>query len=488
MSHPGQEEIPVEDIRQGTPLPRNRPSEPPQIEPSIASRLRRAAILEYLEYDASLLRRAVALGGAGAAALLWIARQRARAFNLVSRIHRSGGSDAVSAVIQRGLARLHRLERGGRQTGLWRFYEAYTRESVNLPEAAGIVKQPDTLFGYRVLVLKAASPQERGVIVLDYSYVFPLFAALYDVEAIAQRYHIVLEPSWRGLCTADILGYSRFDFPVFVQTIEPRDVAFIQSLQSNLRTVPIAANWWVDHRLARPLADAEREIDVIMVAAWSDIKRHWRFFKVLADLRERGYRLSVALVGYRADKSRDAVEAEARYFGVFDQISIHEKLSLQDVGGLLARSRVHVLWSRKEGANRAVVEALFADVPIVVREGLSYGHPYPYVNPETGRFANEETLGETLLEILSDSHRFRPRAWAMAHMSCQRATDILERTIREHALASGEPWTRGLVVKTVHLDSQRYWNPSDAARFEADYAFLKGQERKNLTSRPKLSS
>jgi len=443
----------------------------------VSARLRRSAALEYLEYDAAFARWLVAVGGAAAAGLLWIARRHREAFNIVSRIHRAGGSAHVTGAIQRTLAALNRQERDGKPTGLWQFYESHMRESVRQPEARGILQQPDTLFGYRVMVLKAADDRERGVICIDYSYIFPLFAALYDVEAIARRYTIVLEPSWRGLCTADILTYTRFPFPVFVQTIEPRDVAFIESLESNLVTVPIAANWWVDHRLVKPTPGAVRDIDVIMVAAWSDIKRHWRFFKVLADLRERGHRLNVALVGYPADKSRAAIEAEARHFGVIDQLTIYEKLSLQDVGGLLARARVHVLWSRKEGANRAVVEALFADVPIVVRHGLSYGHAYPYVNAETGRFAVEATLGDTLIEMLAAPEQFHPRSWAMANMSCQRATQVLETTLRARALRDGETWTRGLAVKTVHLDSQRYWDPADMDRFAPDYAFLKKQRK-----------
>jgi glycosyltransferase involved in cell wall biosynthesis len=445
---------------------------------SIRARLRRSALLEYLEYDAVASRWLVAVGGAAGAAFLWVARSKPKAFNLISRIHRSGGSDLITSGIQRVLASLHRRERSGQATGLWRVYEDHTRNALALPEAAGMVKQPDTLFGYRVLVLKSATENERGVIVIDYSYIFPLFAALFDIESIARRYHIVLEPSWRGLCTADILAYSRFEFPVFVQTIEPRDIAFMQSLGANFITVPISANWWVDHRLVTPQPDVRRDIDVIMVAAWSDIKRHWRFFKVLAELRERGHLLKVALVGYRADKQRAAIEEEARHFGVADQVTIHEQLSLQEVGGLLARARVHVLWSRKEGANRAIIEALFADVPIVVREGLSYGHRYPYVNAETGRFATEETLGQALLDVLANPEQFHPRAWAMANMSCHRATEILEASIRAHAEAAGEPWTRGLVVKTVHLDSQRYWNPEDIQRFEADYRFLKSHQRK----------
>jgi glycosyltransferase involved in cell wall biosynthesis len=449
---------------------------------SVRARLLRSAALEYLEYDSRAARWLTAAGGAAAAGVLWTLGQRARAFTLLSRIHRSGGSASVTSAIERALASLNRQERSGKPTGLWDLYEEHTRESLRFGQAAGIVSRPESLFGYRAIVLKGASEGERGVLVVDYSYIFPVFAALFDLEAIARRYYIVLEPSWRGLCTADILSYSRFDFPVFIETIEPRDKAFIEGLGANFVTVPIAANWWVDHRLVRERPEVKRDIDVIMVAAWGDVKRHWRFFKVLADLRRRGHLLKVALVGYKSDKSRQHIEDEAKHFGVFDQLRIYERLSLDEVGALLARSKVHVLWSRKEGSNRAIVEALFANVPIVVREGLSYGYNYPYVNQETGRFANEDTLGDTLVDMLRTPDNFHPRAWAMANMSCQQATQILESRIKNYAQSSGEAWNSGLATKTVHLDSQRYWDPNDIRRFEADYRFLTAHVRQNVSA------
>jgi glycosyltransferase involved in cell wall biosynthesis len=183
-------------------------------------------------------------------------------------------------------------------------------------------------------------------------------------------------------------------------------------------------------------------------------------------------------VGYKSDKSREAIEDEARHFGILDQLTIHERLPLDGVGALLARSKVHVLWSRKEGSNRAIVEALFAGVPIIVRDGLSYGYHYPYVNESTGCFATEATLGDAILRVLERPEQYHPRDWAMANMSCQEATRILENCVRDVALAAGEKWSRGLVTKTVHLDSQRYWDPNDVQRFRADYEYLKTQLRR----------
>jgi hypothetical protein len=246
--------------------------------------------------------------------------------------------------------------------------------------------------------------------------------------------------------------------------------------------VPIAANWWVDHRLVTPRPEVTRDIDVIMVASWARFKRHWRFFRILADLRKRGHRLKVALLGYPVDKTRAQIEDEARQFGVLDQVELYEKLPLAEVGQLLARSKCHVLWSRKEGSNRAIIEALFADVPIVLRKGLSYGHPYSYVNPQTGHFETEETLGERLLMMVDEARVYHPRDWAMANMSCQLATATLEARIRQMALAAGERWTTGLAVKTVHLESQRYWNSEDRERFRSDYAFLEENLRERSGS------
>lgn len=433
----------------------------------------RAAALEHLEYDATLFRWLLATAGTAAAAVLWLGRDKSRAFQIMSRVHRTGGSALAIANIERALARAHDRERNGQPTGLWDCFDAHIRHSVENERALSIVRNAKGLLGYRVLVLKSAGERERGVVAMDYSYVFPLFAALYDIERIARRYYIVLEPSWRGLCTADILSYSKFDFPVFVESVEPRDIAFMKGLNANFVTAPIAANWWVDHRVVKPDPAVRRDLDVIMVAAWSPVKRHWRFFRALAELRRRGHKLKVALVGYDSGKTREGIEEEARVFGILDQLEIHEGLSLPGVVKLLVRSKVHLLWSRKEGANRAVVEALFADVPIVLREGLSYGHHYPYVNPSTGRFASEDNLGDVLLDMTSRHGDFRPREWALANMSCQRATEILEDTIRPVALAGGEQWTSRLAVKTVHLEKQAYWDPEDLTRFADDYTYLR---------------
>lgn len=397
---------------------------------------------------------------------------KARGFKLLMRLHSSAWSPRIDRRVAAIIRSANARERAGTATGLWATYDrsiagavdAHRQRSTRIPRA-------------RLLVVKSAAPDERGVIIIDYSYVFPLAAGLYDLDKIAERYAIVLEPSWAGSCTPEILLYSRLKRPVFVQTIELRDREFIESLKSNLSVVPTAANWWADPRHA-PRPRAARDIDVAMVAAWSDIKRHWRFFRALANLKRRGHRLTAALVGYKYDRTRADIEALATHYGVRDQVTTYERITRTEVSDILARSKIHVLWSRRECANRAIVEAMLADTPVIVRDGLTFGFRYPYINEETGAFVKEDDLADAMLRMIAERDRYRPREWVLGHMTCEHATHVLEEHLQRRAIADGEKWTRSLVIKTSALDTQEYWNPVDGEAFDEDYRFIEACRRR----------
>jgi len=439
----------------------------------VRTALAKAALRERLTYDLGPLATPVAGGLYAAASALTRSpsvEHQARGFGMLMRLHSAAWSPSVDARILDAIRSADRREREGRPTGLWALYDQ-TAANAARKFRASPNPDPSRLIGSRILVVKSARPPERGVIVVDYSYVFPTLAGMFDLRAISERYAIVLEPSWAGVCTPEILLYGRLARPAFVETIEPRDHALLGRLETSLGVVPVAANWWVDHRM-RPPQSGPRDIDIAMVAAWGDIKRHWRVFRALADLRRRGHRLKVALVGYRYGRTREDIEAIASYFGVRDQIETHERITQEEVSALLWRSKIHVLWSRRECANRAIIEAMLADVPVIVRDGMTFGFRYPYINGQTGRFVAEADLADAMLEMIATRDRYSPREWVLANMTCEQATATLERQLRDRANAAGEPWTEGLVAKTSTLDTQRYWNHEDRARFDADYRFV----------------
>jgi glycosyltransferase involved in cell wall biosynthesis len=395
-------------------------------------------------------------GAASAHALLTIA-------TLLTRAHRL----AACRPLDRMVEQVFRLP--AHSSTVYREHIARTLARDDLKR---FVADPTRLLGRRAIVLKAYTPGERGVLLLDYSFTFPLFAGLFDLDGIAQRYRFVLEPSWAGFCDLDILCYALLRDRVFVQSTEPRDTALLRALNLNLTPVPVGGNWWVDSRTFRPVDGIARDADLIMVAAWARYKRHGEVFAALRALKRRGEILRVILAGYPADLTLDDVFREAREYGVQSQIEIYERLSGADLNVQYNRARVNLLWSRREGFNRAIIEGMCAGVPGILRQGHNFGHRYPYINPATGCYASPATLPQTLLTMARESNDFRPRAWVQEHMSCQRATAVLSQQIKGAALELGEPWTSDLVVKTTQLDGMAYWDEANAERFAADYNFL----------------
>jgi hypothetical protein len=229
----------------------------------------------------------------------------------------------------------------------------------------------------------------------------------------------------------------------------------------------------------RPLPGVEKDIDVCMIAAWAGYKRHWQVFRALGRLRRQGVRLRTLLLGYPVDKTRDAILREASLCGVADQLELRENLSPAEVNTQLNRAKVHVLWSRREGVNKAIIEAMFAGVPSIVREGFNYGYHYPYINPSTGRFSTEDSLPDDLLEMVETHSSYSPREWVMEHMTCQKGTVILNEVIKKKALELGESWTQDIAVKISKLNGIDYWDPEDAERFRADYEFLRSAIRRD---------
>lgn len=435
--------------------------------------LLRLRLKEHLTSESVFAKRITGLAGYTAARFLGACGLRRQEFLILSKLHRADCPGPANGRAER----LAREAAAGSNPAVTALYRDHTEQVTATPRTAHFVKDPARLLGPVAMVLKSPAGGEKGVVLLQYSHTFPLFASKFDLDRITARYYLVLEPDWSGYCDVNVLSYSRYPSPVFVQAYEPRDAALIAATRSNLVAVPTSTNWWVDHRLFRPLPDVRKDMDVVMVAGWGAYKRHHRFFAALGRLRRDGRRLRVLLLGYPIGLTREDILRRAAYYGVADQLELHEWIPYEEVNGYINRARVNVIWSRKEGVNRAIIEGMFAGVPCLVRDGFNYGFRYPYINPQTGEFASERGLSERLLWMIDHASEFAPRQWVSAHMSCQRATEILSAAIGNTAAARSEPWSGGLAVKVNKLHAMVYWDPWEAQRFEPDYAFLRSTIR-----------
>ena len=323
-----------------------------------------------------------------------------------------------------------------------------------------------------MLVVKSPRNGERGVILVDYSFVFPLLAKKFDFAKIIEKYHVVIEPSWSGAFDDDVLALSAYG-NVFVQSNEPRDIKFIKDNCVGLTPVPIAANWWVDTRVFRPLEGISKRADVFVNASWAKFKRHDRIFSALSTLRRHGKILKTILVGYEVDLKREDLMSIAAEYGILDQLEFYEGVTSFEVNELINRTKVNLVWSRREGSNRAIVEGLSAGVPGIMRQGFNYGHRYPFISKHLVEFATEETLPDMLLRAIRGGSDINPREWVEKYMNPQLATEFVDQAIEQFCSLKGEKWTKGsLAVKVSSLHAMEYWDKAERDRFVGDYEFL----------------
>ena len=97
-------------------------------------------------------------------------------------------------------------------------------------------------------------------------------------------------------------------------------------------------------------------------------------------------RLAPLSVGPRRrtwERARKEFEQEIRSYGVEDDCTIFQGIPPAQVNEVLNRSKVKVLLTKIEGANRALSEAMSANVPVLVYKHIM-GPRRTDINPMTG--------------------------------------------------------------------------------------------------------
>lgn len=324
-------------------------------------------------------------------------------------------------------------------------------------------------------VLKSydASTGERGVLMVMYGEAMLAMAAVYDLGALASRYQIVLEPSSWGYQEAKLFTYLGSDLDVLVQSPRRADFEFVESLSTNLSPTRVGAGEWVDPSTFKPRdAGVEAKYDVVMVAAWDPLKRHEVFFHAASKLRrERGRELKFALIGYPMGWGRGQVESLLRRYGLERDCEIYELIPHGEVARVVADSKVSLLLSRQEGANRGIYEGMFCGTPVIVYKqqcGVNLDH----VNARTGLLAEDEELADAITHVLEHPEEFDPREWALEHVGYSNATRTINAALRDMAARRGLPWTRDIVAKK-NAPNLRYAEPGIYKKFDAEYESLR---------------
>lgn len=325
-----------------------------------------------------------------------------------------------------------------------------------------------------LIILKRHVPEtgEKGVILIAYTEAARRFCALFDVPAVLSRYMLVLEPCWWGFQDSTFLLFLGSDADVVVQATWKGDWHFIRGLGANL--IPIRRGFydWTDPDLFQPRpAGVEPTYDLVMVSAWSPLKRHEELFAALRRLRGRVDRpLRVALVGYPLGWTRHHIDRLARRYGLQDWCTIFDGIPHPEVARIVAASRAYILLSRREGGNRALYEAIFANVPVIVYR-YHRGVNTEVIDERVGVLFEDGTLDAAILRVLYGPQTFEPRAWALERTGMRNSTRLLNELLRSIAVQRGSPWTADIAVKR-NAPNLRYGRPEASNEFANEYEVL----------------
>jgi glycosyltransferase involved in cell wall biosynthesis len=269
--------------------------------------------------------------------------------------------------------------------------------------------------------------------------------------------------------------------PVVIQCFTEDDYRLVSAVGAPFFPVRLGPADWVNSDLFRPPARATKSHDLVMVANWAQHKRHAQLFKALRTITDRTIR--VLLIGFPwGGRTADDIRREAAtYANPRVNLEIIENVPPAAVSSHVGRCKAYVFLSPKEGDNKALVEAMFADVPAIVYD-KTIGGAGSRINAQTGIFASDEELPNKIRYMLDNYRRFSPRTWVLKHSGSANATKLLNDTLRRCVTGAGGTFTHDIVEKT-NSPNLAYKDPSSRPCFEADYQFVLECGREEVVKR-----
>jgi glycosyltransferase involved in cell wall biosynthesis len=320
----------------------------------------------------------------------------------------------------------------------------------------GGVQRPELT---NTLPLKAPGENgEKGVLYSSFEYNWVRLVMHADARAILDRYYLVGQSSGSPpdfAAFAFLIGLT--EDPIFIGVSNAEDVTQARIMAPVVEPLGIMASDWVDPAAFHPRPANAREIDIIMVANWLRVKRHWLLFEALRRMRRD---LRVVLIGRNGEgRTEREIRAEARAFGVTQELEIYTNIRNDMVREHLCNAKVSLLLSYREGSCVAVTESLFADTPVAMAADAHVGSK-AYINEQTGVLLHRRQMPQTLEGFLARHDTYRARDWARANVSCHHSTAKLNAALRAHAQRTNRPWTRDLAPLCWRYNPD-YVNPGD---------------------------
>jgi hypothetical protein len=324
-----------------------------------------------------------------------------------------------------------------------------------------------------VLVLKAASDDEPGVLFAGNETSWGTLASVARASDLLDRYELVGLSAWSP---PDFRKFARFagtsPRPVVVGISNVDDLEAYRLFDGVVEPLPLMASDWLNPDDFVPRAYAARDVDIVMVAGWGRYKRHWLLFEALRALPPS---LRVVLIGADSQgRTVEDVKREAALFGVRQSLEFHTALPVRETNDWQARARVSVIFSGREGACLAITESMMANTPVGAMREAHVGATR-HINASTGMLFDRGRVGRQLGELLERSASFSPRAWLIEHSSSAVSSARLGVYLAARAEREGRPWRSGVAPVFRRYFRPRYANPDDARRLVGEVEALEAR-------------
>jgi glycosyltransferase involved in cell wall biosynthesis len=271
----------------------------------------------------------------------------------------------------------------------------------------------------RTIILSLPSVSEgritKGVILVTFTTTFAFYLRHPQFRLIDKYFVFVLEPSWAGYAVPEVLLFLLRTEHCLIQSSEEKDRVLMNALFPAGVAMSFGASDWVNPDVFCPDGSPKR-YDSIYVANLNPIKRAYRYIDAVANVRRHLPHYKACLVCAGWGGAADDLKTYIQSKGLGEALEFIPGLERPELVKIVNQSKVNVLLSFKEGSNRSLFEAMFADVPVIcVAENI--GVNKNYINEFTGLLVADTFLEDSLISMIDGWRTFQPRSWALANIS-----------------------------------------------------------------------
>jgi len=343
------------------------------------------------------------------------------------------------------LKALQMVNRPGEEINLIKALELNIEEErISLKEVQSFYNQVSSDVSKAVIIKPYISPNEKGVIFISFEKMLARLMNGKNLNTFFKEYNIVFAPSWSPPFSLGLLAVSTFtNDPVISLISNKKDLLFLKSFGRNILPIELYASSWVDPNRFYSTPIVEKDIDLLIIACFSKVKRHFALFKALQKLKNKNYR--VCLIGHD-EPGRDlgVMRAEARLYGVENQVEFIGGVPYEEIPRYLSRAKASATFSKREGSCVIVVESMLANTPVGLYSDAEIGSK-AFINDQTGLLFNDTSLAEDLSSLIENSGSYNPRKWVMdkdIHYMGSHA--ILNEELKNKSKLKGHKWTKDI--------------------------------------------